>query len=183
MAITTKEAIKKYLDNMTSIAYDDFFTDTISRAQSFLEYYCNRIFDQATITEKYNGGKSIINVARPPIDSVTAVQVWDDPDRDFADEDLVDTDDYAVDYTNGIIYFEYELGIGLQSVKVTYKGGFGTIPGIAVQACIELVAKKYKDGAKGELGIASRGTPSGDLVFAISELPLTTKLALDLLRI
>lgn len=162
MSLCTVANIKTYL-NITTTEYDDLFTLLINAFDAFAENDCNRKFDQETVTEYHDGGTNKIFVDRPPIDSDTSVVVYDDPDRSFSDIDLVSSDDYGIDYDLGILEFDYDLLEGNMSIKVTYKGGYDTIPSDLQLAAIEQVVMKYKEAIKGELGIVSRSWPDGSV--------------------
>ena len=155
----------------------------ILASQSFIEGYCNRIFEQAAYVEYYNGGVNRIFVDNPPIASSPALVVYEDYSRDFEADDLVDSDDYAIDYDDGIISFDYNLEKGFGSIKVSYTGGFSTVPYAVKQACIELVARKLKLGDTGDVGIVNKGSPGGmSISFSTDEILPETKKMLDLFR-
>ena len=175
MSLCTVANIKTYL-NITTTEFDNLFTMLINSFDFLAEKHCNREFDEATVTEYHDGGFNRIFVNRPPIDSGTAVTVYDDPDRSFSSTDLVDSDDYGIDYDLGILEFDYDLLEGNMSVKVTYKGGYATIPGDLQLAAIEQVVMKYKEAIKGELGIVNRTWPDGSVsVQPVDLLPYVRK--------
>ena len=184
MAICTRDDVKYYLEMKVADTDKDHLIDQlIPRAQNFIEsHYYNQKLEQVAFTEYYNGSCGAIFVRNPPIKTSPAPVIHDDPDREFGDATLVGSGDYGIDWEAGIIKFEYPLSKGIQSVKIQYTGGYaaGDIPGIAVQAIIELVARKIKDGAGGQLGIASRSSPEGGTVtFDKEDLPKSTRDALE----
>jgi len=118
-----------------------------------------------------------------PIATTPAPIVWDDWDRDYETDDIVDTDDYFVDYDNGIFFFDYNLEKGYGSIKIKYTGGYTTIPEAIRQTCVELVARKVRIGPSGDTGVISKGMPTGTSVaFNMEDLLPETKLALDLFK-
>jgi len=183
MAICTRDDVKVYLELKDIDTTKDHLIDKlIPKAQNFIEsFYYNQILEQAPYIEYYDGPRSAVFVRNPPIASSPAPIIHDDPDRDFDTATLVETDDYGIDYEAGIIKFEYPLCKGIRSVKVEYTGGYvaAALPGIAVQAVIELVVRKIKDGAEGRLGVASRSSEAGTVTFTREDLPQSTRDALE----
>jgi hypothetical protein len=184
MAITTYTEVKTFLDLESSITkFDTLFTKLIANAQNLIEEYCNRKFESSEVTEYFDGDRYLINLSRPPVDTSKTIKVYDDPDRKFTSDTLLDSDDYAVYDDKGIIKFDYKLSPGIRSVKVIYTGGYSTIPGGVVQACWEIVAKLWKEGTQRELNIATRETPSGTVSFIRQALAPSTLWELDRYRI
>lgn len=182
MAICSTQSVKDFL-KLDDTSRDTQIVTLIPAAQSFIEEYCRRVFEKAEVTEYHHGGSNRILIKRYPIVSTPAPIVWDDWDRDYETDDIVDADDYFVDYDNGIFFFDYELGKGYGSIKVKYTGGYTTVPEAVRQACVELVARKIRAGAPGDTGVVSKGMPGGTSVtFSTDGLLPETKLALDLFK-
>lgn len=184
MAYCTKAEVKLYLDIKETEVEKDALIDTlILSSQAFIDEYCNRVFEQVAVTEYHDGGSNKIFLNRYPVASTPAVQIWDSWDRTYANPDLIDSDDYFVDSENGIIKFDYDVGGSPGAVKIVYTGGFATIPTPISQACIELVARKIKEGPSGGLGVPSRALPGGgNVTYVIDALLPQTKVALDAYR-
>lgn len=183
MALTTKQDVKDFLV-ITDTGKDTIIEALILVVQSFIEEYCHRIFEKLAVTEYYHGGVDRICVKRPPIASSPAPVIYEDYSREYEADDIVDSDDYYIDYDTGIIYFDYNLEKGPGSIKITYTGGYTTIPQAIKQACVELVARKVKLGATGDIGVVSKGTPGGiNVTFSMAEILPETKEALDLFRL
>lgn len=178
--------VKQYLDpNDSNSDKDNLISDLILAAQSFIEAYCNRIFTQAAVIEYHYGGSDRIFLKRYPVASSPAVQIWDSWDRTYPSSDLIDTDDYYVDTENGIIQFDYPVGGSPAAVKISYTGGYASasFPAAIKQACIELVARKIKEGTGGSLGAPTRTIPEGGSVqFAIDDILPQTKAVLNSFR-
>ena len=184
MSYCTKEQVKAYLDiNITEIDKDTLIDTLIASSQAFIEEYCGQSFEQAALIEYHDGGSDKIFVDRYPIAAAPAVQVWDSWDRAYAATDLVDSGDYVIDYDAGIITFDYEVGGSPGAVKVSYTGGLASVPAPIAQACIELVARKIKEGPSGGLGVPTRALPGGGSVsYVIDALLPQTKVILDLYK-
>ncbi len=182
MSLCTLAEVKSFI-NLDGTTKDDRIDDLILAAQGFIEEYCNRAFEKLSVTEYYHGGVNRIGVKRPPIASSPAPVIYEDADRDYEAEDLVDADDYFVDEENGFIDFDYEIMKGFGAIKITYTGGYAVIPYTVKQACIELVVRKLKTGDTGDIGVLSRGTSGGGNVsFSLDALLPETKRALELFK-
>jgi hypothetical protein len=185
MAYCSADEVKVYADiKTTDTSKDDLIESLILACQSFIDEYCNRSFEKSSMTEYFGDVlASKLFLSKYPIDTKKSIKVWDSWDRGYADSDLVDSSDYFVDAENGIIKLDYEVGGSAGSVKVTYSAGYLAIPSAINQACIELVARKLKEGPSGGLGVPSRALPGGgNVTFVIDALLPQTKIALDSFR-
>jgi hypothetical protein len=106
-------------------------------------------------TEYYDGdGTDTLYVKAYPISAVTSIYV--DPDRDYTSSDLLDTDDYVYYENDGKICTDGALFTGgRKSVKVTYTGGYTSVPADLQQAVKELVLFWYKRNTDKRVGGAS----------------------------
>lgn len=182
MALCTLANVKSYLDLKSDDTEKDLEIERlIPLAQSFLEEYCNRAFESEAVTEYHYGGSNTIALKKYPVDTTKTIQIWDDWQRVYGSDTLIDSDDYFVNAESGIVEFDYPVGGFPGSVKVTYTGGDSS--GIAVQACVELVSIKIKEGVQGNLGVPNRSIPeAGGVSFVIDAILPQTKKALDLIR-
>jgi hypothetical protein len=128
MALCTKEDVKVFL-KISDSDKDTLITILIPAAQGLIEEYCNRIFEKGGVTEYSNGGVDRICLKRYPvtITELTPLEVYEDGNREFEDDSLVDSTDYYVDTDKGIIYFDYLLEKTYGAIKITYTGGY-TVP-------------------------------------------------------
>lgn len=125
MALCTKEDVKTFLKIIDSDK-DNQITALIPAVQSIISEYCNREFERKEVTEYHNGGVDRIGLKRYPvtITELTPFKVYEDGNREFEDDSLVDEDDYYVDIEDGIIYFDYFLEKTYGAIKITYTGGY-----------------------------------------------------------
>jgi hypothetical protein len=157
----------------------------IKSSQAFIDEYCNRTFLLSAVNEYHNGGSNKIFLNRYPVSESAVVKVYDSWDRTYSEGHLISPGDYFVDRENGIITFNYEIGGSPGAIKVSYSGGYKSyqIPYPITQACIELVARKFKEGPSGGLGVPSRALPGGgNVTFVIDALLPQTKVVLDTYR-
>ena len=181
MTYCTNSDVKSYLKiPVADTSLDAIIAIFIPACETFIEEYCGRDFDVEARTQFFSGPTKTLKLDHFPVDLTEEIKIWDDSERKYEDEDLIDSDDYWVDGEKGIIYVDYEIGWLAGSIKVTYTGGIGAIPDPIKVACIELVAKKIKDGPQGNLGVSSRSGEGGNVSFSTDALLPITKLALDL---
>jgi len=185
MSYCTKAQVKAYLDiKETEEDKDSLITTLIASSQAFIDEYCGRTFERAEVTEYHRGGSTKIFLEQYPVATSPAVQVWDSWDRLYASTDLVASTDYFIDYDEGIITFDYEIGGSPGAVKVVYTGGPTSVPTPISQACVEIVSRKLKEGPSGGLNVPTRQLPGvgGTVVFAVDALLPQTKVVLDTYR-
>lgn len=186
MALCVKDDVKTFLKiPVIDIDKDALIIVLIPAAQSIIEEYCNRVFDKGTVTEYHHGGQDRLFLKRYPliVASQTPLTVYEDGNRVFGGDSLVDDADYYVDVGNGILCFDYELTKVYGGIKVCYTGGYETIPGAIKQVCIEIVARKLKTGSTGDVGVASKGTPGGiNVTFNLEDLLPEDKFVLNTFR-
>jgi len=106
-------------------------------------------------TEYYDGDNSDTLMVRAyPLSSVTSL--WIDPDRDYGTDELVDTADYTTYYAQGMVKTDgVPLTSGHKSVKITYTGGYTTVPYDLQLAVKELTMFWYKRNTDKRVGVAS----------------------------
>jgi hypothetical protein len=125
---TSKSKVATYL----GVDADKIQDDWIEWATYYIDLYCNYIFREKTVTEKYDinkSGQSVLFLDNFPVVSVTTIT---------NDGELMDSDDYLIYEGEGIIKLAddfvgniYNVGAfvyGRQKVVVTYKYGRSSVP-------------------------------------------------------
>jgi hypothetical protein len=125
---TSKSKVATYL----GVDADKIQDDWIEWATYYIDLYCNCIFREKTVTEKYDinkSGQSVLFLDHFPIVSVTSIT---------NDGEVMDTDDYLIYNEEGIIKLAddfvgniYNVGAfvyGRQKVVVVYKYGRASVP-------------------------------------------------------
>lgn len=166
MPITTVQACKAFRaipgENQE---HDDELARLIPAVQAWLEQECERTFEQATVTEYFHGDdwRDRVIVARPPLISIT--NLWDDPARVYATP--LDPARYVIDDADaGVIRLDgLTFSRGLRNIKLTYVGGYATIPTDLEQAAIELVWAAREKGVQNLVGVRSRSVADGNVQY------------------
>lgn len=138
----------------------------IPAVQAFLEQECQRAFDAATVTEYYDGEEwgDVLIVGRPPINSIT--NLWDDATRAYATPlastkyDVKDAKAGIVRLLDGLRFIQSQ-----RNIKITYNGGYTTMPRDLEQAAIEMVWAAREKGQHNLIGVRSRSVADGNLQF------------------
>lgn len=156
--------MKTYL-GVTSTDYDTFLTQQINVVSEAIEKYCQRIFTQKTYTETYYlSDLKELNVVRLkslytyafPIISVTEVREY----QDASDLVGVARTDFRVNKPHGMITVNddavsfFSKGVcgffdGAEILKVTYTGGYATIPYTIQEVIYNLVSARYNKKISG----------------------------------
>lgn len=125
--------------------YTDLLNQAIDGASWFLNSKTRRKLKARDLTEYYDGdGTPKLMLEQRPINAMSSI--YSDPDRDFAAASLVDSDDYQTYGDEGFIIFtSTAVAVGSRVLKVTYNGGYSTVPYDLQQACIELAAITYEN--------------------------------------
>lgn len=166
MAITTVSNCKAFRGvDSSNQEHDDELARLIASVQMFLEEECGRHFESATVTEYYNGDdwQDTLILSRPPVTSI--VNLWDDHTRAYTTP--ISASYYAFDAGSGVIHLLDGLtfGKGRRNIKVTYVGGYATIPLDLEQAAIEMAWAAREKGLHNLIGVRSRSVADGNLQF------------------
>jgi len=148
--LTTLNAVREFLKIPDSITTDDtLLLHLITRVSKEIEKFCERTFAQANSTEYYDGdGTDTLLIDNYPINSITSL--YDDTDRTYGSDTLIDSDDYVFYSEEGKIVLDGgTFSIGLKNIKIVYNAGYSTIPEDLEQACIKKVAAEYLESQKG----------------------------------
>jgi len=178
----TKAEIKSYMDvKSTDTSKDTLMDSLIPATQDFIDSYCNEVFGVEVTTEYHKGGSNKIFLKKTTVDKTKTITIYDDWQRVYGSDTLIPSTDYFVDENTGIITFDYVVGGNAGAIKVSYTGG--AVPTPIKQACIELIARKIKEGTAGALGVPSRTIPmGGGVTFVVDDLLPQTRVALEQFR-
>lgn len=164
--ITSVPACKSFRDIVSgNVEHDAELERLILAVQEWLEGQCNRTFESGTVTEYYNGleWRDRLMVSRPPLASIT--NIWDDPLRIYST--ALSSSLYVIDDADaGLIRMDgYTFLRGIRNIKVTYTGGFATIPSDLEEAAIEMVWAAREKGKHNLVGVRSRSVADGNVQY------------------
>lgn len=171
--LTTLANVKAWLGDSTS-TNDALYNRLIASASDFIRNYTGRDLDQRTYTniihDGHNGYRMMFR--EYPVTAVSSIQVDNVPIP------------LSTNLSSGYVFddtflslINYRFNRGVANVKMSYTAGYATIPGDLEQACIELVANRFKD--KSKIGVASKSMAGETIVFFNKDMPETVKAALS----
>ena len=174
--------IKEHLGITQSNTDDAYLSTLIDGISEAIEQYCRRKFAARRYTEYHSGDGSsgVLFVDEYPIVAVTSLH--DDVDREFGSSDLIATGNYVVSGDDGMVELyddETRFSKGTRNIKITYTGGYNTMPysiGLAAMIWIDRIYKK-KD-RKNE-GIESQNIGDKATTYRIDDIPPEVKMLLN----
>ena len=165
MGLTSIQKTKAFLHVSDSEIDDYVVQNLIDSVSDFIEKtYCNRKFLTSSYTEFYDGReinagygffgtagyasgatyKRLIILNQYPVTAVSGV--WDDPNRIFANSDLIDPTSYIWTSEGRLELDGLFFSRGIQNIKVTYTAGYAadSIPNDLQYAVWKIVQNIYK---------------------------------------
>ena len=145
----------------------------INTASAFCNLYTNRKLKSRELTEYYSGdGTNSIITNEYPVTEITAV--YDDLDRSYGSDTLIDSDDLAI-LPDGLAYkIVYDGGVfqvGIRNLKVQYTAGYTSIPNDLQQACLEVIAYYFKNTEEIRFGVTTRTMGGGSVTVETTDIP------------
>jgi len=163
VALVTTTSLNSYLGISAGSAEETECELLINAASTLAAHTTMRGLDNSDVsrflstsrTEYFDGDDSdTLYVKAYPITTVTSLYV--DPDRDYGSSTLIASDDYSVYNNEGTIKTDGNLlAGGRKSVKLTYTGGYTTIPADLQNAVKELVMFWYKRNTDKRVGVSN----------------------------
>jgi hypothetical protein len=172
--LTTLANARAWL-NLTSQDDDVLLARLITAASGFIESYINRTLGVHSVSEVRDGlgGRRMV-LSDYPIVSVTTLAVNGVAIPAAAD---VVSNGYRV-VGIMVLLTGYIFSKGLGNVEVTYSSGYATTPPEIEQACIELVAWRYKE--RDRIGQSSKSVGAQETVtYSIKDMPDDVKTILN----
>jgi hypothetical protein len=152
--LTTLAAFKVYFGIPSAdTSRDTKISQLVTAASRAIERFCGRTFNSTPYADdRYNGDfQPTLQLRQYPVIVPPAVVLYDDPERAFTSDTVVDAEDYYVEAETGIIRLDgllFSRGIG--NVKVVYTAGYATIPEDLALICHEFIGwlmnKSKSDG-------------------------------------
>ena len=152
--LTTLSKVKTYL-GITGTDDDQLLESLIDASSSAIKKFCQSDIVAADYTEYHDGrgGRCLILRGRP-INSIASI--YDDLDRQYPPETLIDADDYTFKSESGlVIYTGGKFQDGIKNVKITYNAGYNTTPEDIDLGCRIQVASWYNRAKQRADGIGT----------------------------
>ncbi len=151
-ALTTKEAVKSYLD-LTDSTWDVVLEDLVNSCTDWIEAECGGRRLRAPVAlppapdpvdsvEYYHGGVSLLSLRSFPIVSVSEVAYKSGPLNAPVWVPLT-VGTYGIDAERGQLIVPSALPVGHRNIRVSYQAGYGTVPSDLSLGCIKLVAREF----------------------------------------
>ena len=124
---------------------NNLITRKINQATDLIEAYCNlsysHHFKQATYTdEEYDGtGVDQLSLKMRPVTSITSFSYRNTTENENS-WDVIETTDYFLDQGAGVVDLLFSQGRHWNYYKLTYVGGYSTIPSALSEACATIAA-------------------------------------------
>ena len=174
--LTTLQDVKDWL-GLSSTADDALLARLIASASRFIESWVGRTITSVTYTETFNGdGHARLVLPNYPVTAVSSVTIDGSPIPAAAP---AAPNGYLFDalvlYLNG-----YAFARGVQNVTVVYTAGYASVPPDLAQACIELVALRYKE--RDRVGQGSKSVGGETITFTVAEMTESVRATLSRYR-
>lgn len=154
--------------NETSSDNDTLLNSLIDAVESIWDSLTGRTWYETTHTEYFDIEKETNMIALTNYPIVSVDSIYEDSDREYNADDLLDSDDYAVDEVNGIITFDYDLEIGPKALKVAYTAGYKdgstySVPDWLKQILIRQVAFWFNQSKNHGWDVSRFSQPGGSI--------------------
>ncbi|MFK7088680.1 head-tail connector protein [Chromobacterium violaceum] len=170
--LTTLSNVKAWL-NLPGAENDALLTRLIDAASAFIESWCGRRFAVQAYTEHRDGtGKDMLMFGAWPVTAVASVVIDGQPIPPAAD---FAASGYRFDEL-ALVLQGYRFARGRRNVAISYTAGYAQIPADIEQACIDLVALRFKE--RDRIGHQSKSLAGETVTFYLGELSPAARAAL-----
>jgi len=161
----TVDEVKYYLGTSTD-ADDILISSLVSSESAFIESWSNRTFDVTPQMDIFNGGGGLEHTFKYyPVVSVASLSI---DGRSIPEAATINDSGYML-YDDRLILFGYNFGWGKRSCIVQYSAGYSVIPSEIKQACIEMVAIRYKE--RDRIGLNSKSMAGETTAYNVKDMP------------
>lgn len=164
--LTTLANVEQWLGLAAGNQDEPLLTRLVTAASQYIQAWCDRQFASQAYTETRDGTGSLrLAFAQTPVSAVASVTI---DGQAIPPGDAVNTPGYY--FTPTLLYLNgHAFRRGLGNVVLVYTAGFASTPPEIEQACIELVAFRYRELER--TGVASKGMAGETTSFVIRDLP------------
>ena len=163
-ALTTLANVKTWL-GITSSDDDALLTSLIGSASAFIEEWCGCSFSVVSESIKRDGhgghravlpNYPVVAVASVSVDGVAITAAASFTAAGYRVDDM------------SVILNCYRFNRGLANVQITYSHGYASVPADVAQACIEMVALRYRE--RDRIGYQSKTLAGETITFMVSDM-------------
>lgn len=174
--LTTITDVKNWLGVTTSNG-DENLSRLITAASTFIQSWLNRTIAVQAYSQTLNGTNSkSMMLANAPIVSISSLTI-----NGSVIAPAADSQSSGYLYDDNTVYLSgYTFWRGLQNIKISYSAGYSVIPYDIAQACIELVAMRFKE--KERIGLASQAIGGETTAYSIKDMPSSVQTTLNQYR-
>ena len=126
-ALTSVARLKAYL-GISSSDYDAIFEYIINSVTDFIENECDRRFKKTDYTASLVDGSGSNELVLPqwPVVSGETFTLWERDTVEYGDSDwdALDSDDYRVDNSAGVVKASFRFLRGFENYKILYTAGY-----------------------------------------------------------
>lgn len=164
--LTTLSKAKEFL-RISGPGDDLLIERLVSSASQLIETYLNRIILSKSYVEKFDGKNTDFHLmSNYPISSIEEIKI----------DGSIYTGEYIDDKEQLVLKNSY-FTRGKLNCIITYTAGFTTVPFDIEQACLELVAIKYKQLE--HIDLSSKVISGETTSFIVSDIPAFIKITLN----
>ncbi|MDA8230350.1 MAG: hypothetical protein M0006_03335 [Magnetospirillum sp.] len=164
--LTTIANVEQWLGLPAGCKDEALLTRLITAASGFISRWCGRQFASQNVVDTFNGTGGVAQPLRQyPVSAVASVSVDGQsipPSPGVPQAGFLFTDTM-------VSLSGYRFNRGIANVTIAYTAGYATIPDELEQACIELVAFRYREIPR--IGKASEGMAAQTTAFVIKDIP------------
>lgn len=140
MAIVTLAEAKSHLRIGSTTALDAYIQKLIDSCEAWISDYCGVAFAEVTVTDELvDGGELLLRPVVLPVSAVTSIKDAEE------DDEVVTATDYVVTRRGAKLKTRQRWEDGLQRWKVTYTGGYDTVPSGLFQCVLQMIYRAYHD--------------------------------------
>jgi uncharacterized phiE125 gp8 family phage protein len=172
--LTTVANVKQWL-NVTSNTDDSLLQRLLSAESANIQNYLNRQFAVTAYTDTINGQNTLaVHTVNYPIVSVASVTI----DGQLIPQSTDPTvPGWVFDlYSVRLVPWQYRFTNGQQNISIQYTAGYASVPLDLEQACIELVALRYRERSR--IGVNTQTLGQETTSYQNIDMPPSVKTAL-----
>lgn len=179
--LTTLATVKAWFSPpLTTTTDDALLARLITAASAFLAAWLNRQILAASYTQTFNGnGKTALLLPQYPVTAVQSLTIDGQSIPPLQVGSSTAAAGYSFDattlYLSGTTFTP-----GRQNVTLTWTAGYTSVPPDIEQACIDLVALRYRE--RDRIGLASKGMAGETTSYSQRDLPANAATLLQVYR-